>query len=424
MDTLNILNATLPDGNRTSLHCRDGVIHSMGDDLPAADRTLDAEGLIAHPPLINSHTHASMTLFRGNGDDLPLMEWLTKRVWPYEQQIEAEEIYWGARLAILEMIRAGTVYFNDMYWDFHAVARAVEEMGVRATVSAVLIDVNGDGKHLRKQIELNERLYEEAKEYGERVRFAVAPHAIYTVSEEGLRWTAEFSREKDVMLHTHLAETRQEVEDCYREHGCSPVAYMHRCGMLSPRLVAAHTVWLNEEDIALLGEHQVVCAHNPVSNMKLSVEGHYPYRKLQQAGAIPAIATDGAGSNNNLDLFEEMKIASLLQKYREHDPTALPAEDVLDMAVRNGAEVFGVSGPEITVGRQADLIFIDGRMPEMAPLHSLASHLVYAVNGACVRHVVCGGRVLMEDRFIPGQDEIVAKASEAAMRLFKRVDQA
>ena len=408
-------------GQRTNIFCENGRITAIDTAEHPTDQVLDGQGMLAHPPLINSHTHASMTLFRGNGDDLPLMEWLTTRVWPYEQEITRDEVYWGARLAILEMIRAGTVFFNDMYWDFHAVADAVEETGVRAQIAAVLISPEGNGD-LSKQIAKNEQLYEEAKRYSDRVRYAVAPHAIYTVSEEALRWSAEFSREKDIVLHTHLSETEHEVKECFEQHGCSPVEYLGRLGMLSDRLVAAHTVQLSERDIELLGEHKVVCAHNPVSNMKLAVNGVYPYRKLQASGAITAIATDGAGSNNNLDMFEEMKIAALLQKLTDNDTTSLPARAVLDMAVKNPAKVFGLDEEPLQVGGLADLILIDIRLPEMNPMHNVASHLVYAANGNAVDSVVCDGKVLMEHRTIEGQEEVIAKAGEAARMMFARVD--
>jgi len=408
-------------GERTNILCADGRITSISAEVQPADKVLDGKGLIAHPPLINAHTHASMTLFRGNGDDLPLMEWLTTRVWPYEQSITYDEVYWGARLAILEMIRAGTVFFNDMYWNFHAVAKAVEDSGVRGMLAAVLIAPNGQGD-LAKQVRKNEELFREAKQYSSRVQFAVAPHAIYTVGEEALRWSAEFTREHGLVLHTHLSETEHEVKESYEKHGCSPVEYFERLGMMSPRLVAAHTVWLSERDISILGEHRVVCVHNPVSNMKLAVNGVYPYRKLQAAGAVTAIATDGAGSNNNLDLFEEMKIAALLQKFSDNDPTSLPAQATLDMATCNPAKVFGLDSDPIQVGGLADLILLDTALPEMRPMHDLASHLVYSANGSVVDSVVCDGKVLMEHRTIEGAREVIERAEEAARGMFKRVD--
>jgi 5-methylthioadenosine/S-adenosylhomocysteine deaminase len=423
MPTLLIRNATLDDKS-INIFCEDGLISAIdGEDHPA-DEILDANGMIAFPPLINAHTHSSMTLFRGNGDDLPLMEWLTQRVWPYERGITAEEIYWGAKLAIVEMIRNGTVFFNDMYWDFHAVARAVEEMGVRANLASAIIDITYDTAKRAEQYERIERDYKDSLTFSDRINLALGPHATYTVFEESFRWAADFAKEHDLILHTHLSETEKEVTDCIAERGCTQVEYMHRLGALDARFVAAHTVWLSDSDIALMGEYNVVCVHNPVSNMKLAVNGVYPYRKLQDAGAITAIATDGAGSNNNLDMFEEMKIAALLQKFHQNDPTALTAVETLDMAIHNSAEFFGLGGKQLEVGRQADFILIDPSLPEMNPPHDLASHLAYAANGNVVDSVVCDGRVLMKHREIEGMEEIVAKANEAARILFARVDEA
>lgn len=420
MHSLLIKNATL-DGKPVSIFCEGDRIRSIGSDAPPADATLDARGCIAHRPLINAHTHAAMTLFRGNGDDLPLMEWLTTRVWPYEADIQKDEIYWGTKLAIVEMIRSGTLFFNDMYWDFPTVARATDEMGIRAMLTTAIIDT-GNGTDLDEQMRKNEANIQQAKEFSDRIQFAVGPHAIYTVTEKGLRWARDFAEEHGLMVHTHLSETEKEVIDCKKAHGCSPVEYLDSLGLINDRLVAAHTVWLSEKDIELLGENHVVCVHNPVSNMKLAVNGVYPYRRLQAAGAVTAIATDGPGSNNNLDLFEELKIAALLQKLSDNDTTSLSAQEALNMATVNPAEVFGLDGSQIREGGIADLILLDPTLPEMNPMHSLASHLVYAANGNVVDSAVCAGRVVMEHRRVEGEEEIRAKANEAAQRMFGRVD--
>ncbi len=408
------------NGELTSILCKDGKIASIGGQ-PEADEVFDGQGMIAHPPLNNAHTHAAMTLFRGNGDDLPLMEWLTTRVWPYENSIQFDEVYWGTKLAIVEMIRAGTVFFNDMYWNFHAVAKAVDEMGVRAALSAVFLDLD-DPKQAEKQKELNKRLFEEVQQYSDRIEFVVGPHAIYTVSADSLRWAAQFTAEHNLKLHIHLSETTQEVADCKQKHGVTPVQFMHRLGCLSDRLVAAHTVVLTDEDIALLAEHNVLSAHNPVSNLKLAVGGNYPYGRLKEAGVRTAISTDGAGSNNNLDLFEEMKVATLLQKFVEKDPTLMPASKVIELTTKTASEFFGLNNHSIEVGSTADFILIDPNRPEMTPLHDLASQLVYAANGNVVDSVVCDGRLLMRHREIEGEEEVLTRAREAARTLFDRVD--
>lgn len=422
MPTLLIEDVVL-DGDPVSIRCEDGRIAAIERATTAApaDDTLDGRGAILHPPLINAHTHSAMTLFRGTGGDLPLMEWLERRVWPYERGITEEDVYAGARLAILEMLRSGTVFFNDMYWHFEGTARAVREMGVRAYLAAVLIDL-GDPGAARALREGTERLARHAGDQGERISVAVGPHSIYTVSEDSLRWAGELAREHDLLLHVHLAETSGEVEDCRARHGCTPVEYLDRLGLLSERTVAAHTVWVSASDIRLLGERRVVCVHNPVSNMRLAVGGVYPHRPLAAAGAVCAIGTDGAGANDNLDLLEELKVAALLQKHHAADAAAITVEQALAMAIDGPARAFGIAGPAIEVGRPADLILIDATSPEMEPPRSIASHLVYSASGAVVDSAVCDGRVVMRHRRMPGEEEIVAKAREAAARVFARVD--
>ena len=413
------------DGDAVSIRCEDGRIAAIDQATAAAptpaDETLDGRGAVVHAPLANAHTHSAMTLFRGTGGDLPLMEWLERRVWPYERGMTEEDVYAGARLAILEMVRSGTVFFNDMYWHFEGTARAVREMGVRACLAAPLIDL-GDPGEARALREETERLASRAGDHGERISVAVGPHSIYTVSEEALGWAGELAREHDLLLHLHLAETSGEVEDCRARHGGTPVEYVDRLGLLSERTVAAHTVWVSEADVRLLGERRVLCVHNPVSNMRLAVGGVFPHAALAAAGAACAIGTDGAGSNDNLDLLEELKVAALLQKHHAADAAAITSEDTLAMATDWPARVFGIAGPAIEVGRPADLILIDADLPEMEPPGSIASHLVYSANGAVVDSVVCDGRVVMCHRRVAGEEEIVAKAREAAARVFARVD--
>jgi 5-methylthioadenosine/S-adenosylhomocysteine deaminase len=418
-------NAVL-DGRKVSIHCADGVIADIRDDgaeppeagQGAAD-WLDGRRCLVAPGLINAHTHTAMTLFRGRADDLPLMEWLEKHIWPYEAVMTEDEIYAGARLGILEMVQGGTTFFNDMYWFSRGTARAAVEMGIRACIGEVYIDGAADAvPRRRREIE---GLLDELAGRSSRVSLSVDPHAVYTVSEDSLRWAGELAADRGLILHIHLAETEIEVERCSAEHGCTPVAYLDRLGLLGERTVAAHTVWLSDDDVALLGERSVVCVHNPVSNMKLAVGSVYPYRRLASAGAVCAIGTDGAASNNCLDLLRDMKIAALLQKFDTNDAAALTAAETLAMGTTNPAPVFGLPGPEIEVGRAADFILIDGERPELSPSHSLTSDLVYSASGGVVDSVVCDGRVIMRHREIAGEEEILADARKAARSLFARL---
>lgn len=414
------------DGREVAIHCADGVITDILDDgsgPPAAPRgavdRLDGRGCLVAPGLINAHTHVAMTLFRGRADDLPLMEWLENHIWPYEAAMTEDEVYAGARLGILEMIRSGTTFFNDMYWYSRGTARAAVEMGIRACIGEVFIDGEADAAR-RRRLEI-ERLLDELEGCSSRVSLSVDPHAVYTVSEDSLRWAGELAASRGLLLHIHVAETEVEAERCSAEHGDTPVAYLDRIGLLSERTVAAHTVWLSDDDVALLGERRVVCVHNPVSNMKLAVGAVYPYRGLASAGAVCAVGTDGAASNNSLDLFRDMKIAALLQKFATSDPAALTAAETLAMGTADPAPVFGLPGPAIEVGRTADFILIDGGRPELSPSHSLTSDLVYSASGDVVDSVVCDGRVIMRHREVAGEEEILAEARQAARALFARL---
>ena len=302
------------------------------------DDVLDARGTILVPPLINGHTHAAMTLFRGYGDDLPLMRWLEEKIWPIERRLEAEDVYWGTRLACLEMIRSGTVRFWDMYWHAPAAARAVADAGMRATVAAPLIDIDGRSEEMR---EAAQRSLDELAGAGERIDAGLAPHAIYTVTEDSLRWIAELAAERDFPVQIHLSETEQEVIDCLAVHGERPARYLDRVGLLSPRTVLAHGVWLDDDELELISERGAVVVTNPVANLKLAVGAVFPYPRARAAGVQVGLGTDGPGSNNSLDLFADMKVLALLQKHAANDAAAIGAVETWEIATGRRAPLLG-----------------------------------------------------------------------------------
>ncbi len=408
------------DGRPLSIYVEGGRIAALGEDRPA-DRVIDARGLHAFPSLANGHTHAAMVLFRGSGDDLPLMAWLTEKIWPVERHLTEDIVYRAARLAILEMIRGGTTYFMDMYWHRDGVARAVKEMGVRAHLSEVFIDM-GDPARARAQRERTQARLADADRFGPRVRTALGPHAIYTVSDESLQWIGEMSRRHGLIVHTHLSETREEVEACRARTGTTPARHLERLGLVSERLVAAHGVWLSDEEIVLLAGAGATVVTNPVSNLKLAVGGIFPYREARRAGLRVALGTDGAGSNNNLDLFEEMKFAALLAKHRTGDPTCLPAREAFALATTAAAGAFGLGSGRIETGAPADLMLVDLSAPETTPLNDPVGALVYAAHASCVHTTICDGEVLMENRrlSVADEDEIIAAARDATRELFAR----
>ena len=411
--------------NYGNVYIDGGTIAEVGCAAYEADIVIDASNKALVPGFVNTHTHAAMTLFRGYADDLPLRTWLQDHIWPLEAKLTEEDVYWGTKLACLEMIRSGTTAFNDMYWHALASARAVEDMGIRAAISNVFIDVagesdEGDDETVQKE---NRKLTEKLRsDYSDRILPALGPHAIYTVSEESLLWTAEFAREKegDMLIHIHVSETEQEVNDCIERTGMRPVEYLDHIGFLGPNVVAAHCVWLDDREIALLARHDVKVAHNPVSNMKLAVGMAMRYPELRAAGVCISLGTDGCASNNNLDMLETAKFASLAQKAAANEPTMLPADESLALITRNGADVLRTGGGSIAEGSAADLLLIDLLLPEMTPFHNLDSNLVYSAHGGCVDTTICDGVVLMQNRVVPGEAEILRRASEVTYDLVNR----
>ncbi|MBF0399924.1 MAG: amidohydrolase [Magnetococcales bacterium] len=415
--TLTIENAWLPGQGLIRMQVEAGRIVAMGADLlpPPDGERLDAQGMAIVPGFVNGHSHAAMTLFRGFGDDMPLMEWLQTRIWPAEARLSEEDVYWGTRLACLEMIRSGTLYFEDMYWHFHGMARAVEASGIRAGLGAVLIDVAGEEQARQCQYQA-EKLCEEAKGYSDRVRFTLTPHAIYTVSGSSLRWVGDFAARHDLVVHIHLSETLHEVEQCVQAHGLRPAFYLDRLGLLHPNILLAHGVHLDAAELDLIARQGATIVTNPVSNMKLAVGGVFPYRQAADRQIPIALGTDGAASNNTLDMFQNMKLFSLLQKHADQDPTVLPAEEAWAIATGCRAPIFGQSG-RLAVGEKADFILLRHTLPEVTPTHHLISNTVYAATGHVVDTVVVDGRVLMHNRHVEAEEEICHEVRVRAKRL-------
>jgi 5-methylthioadenosine/S-adenosylhomocysteine deaminase len=364
-----------------------------------ASKTLDATGCVVLPGLINAHTHAAMTIFRGLADDLPLMEWLHQHIFPAERKLTEEWVYWGTLLACAEMILSGTTTFCDMYLFEHKVAEAAKEAGVRALVGEVLYDFPSPNYGpVEKGLEFTESLIRQW-DGDPLVRIAVEPHTLYTCSPALLKRCHELAERCHVPLITHLSENDAEVEEILKRYGRRPVAHLENLGMLNPRLIADHCVALDEADMELLARRGVEVVHNPESNMKLA-SGIAPAPRLLEMGVNVALGTDGCASNNDLDLFGEMDTCAKLHKVATLDPTVLPARTVLRMATQNGAKALGLEGRtgELSPGKWADIIVVDFGRPHLTPLYHPVSHLVYAARGSDVRHTIIHGRLVMEDR--------------------------
>lgn len=362
-------------------------ISPAGAGLEAAT-VLDAEGKAILPALYNTHTHAAMTLLRGYADDMALGKWLGEYIWPFEDKLTPADILEGSRLAVEEMLSSGTVFFNDMYFEIEQTIEAVAASGMRAAIGITVMDNHSLAQTARKK----QFVREFRDPTGGRIQLVMAPHAIYTVGAGKLKACVAFARDNGLRIHIHVAETRQEVDDCLAAHGLTPVQYLDSLGVLGPDVIAAHCVHLTPRDAGILAERGVTVSHCPCSNMKLS-SGVFPYELLISSGCRITLGTDGASSNNNLDLREEMKFAALLAKVGG-GPELLPAAQVLDWATVNGAEAFGIDAGRIAEGKLADCLLVDLSDIRMRPCHNLVSNWVYAADSNCISNVICDGRII------------------------------
>lgn len=409
-----------------------GAVALQGEEImavgPAAElnrryrahRVLDyPDGLIL-PGLVNAHTHAAMTLFRGLADDLPLEDWLNSHIFPAERHLDREFVYWGTKLAVAEMLLSGTTTFCDMYLFADAAARAAAETGIRAVVGEVLYDFPSPNygppaEGLRFSQELC-RTYQGHP----RVSVAIQPHAVYTCSPDLLQQCGDLAASLRVPLIIHLSETHKEVAYCRTAYGATPVRHLYNLGLLNRHLLADHAVVLTEEDMDLLAATGAGVAHCPESNMKLA-SGIAPVAELLAKNVPVGLGTDGCASNNNLDMLQEMDTAAKLQKVHHLDPTALPASQTLALATRGSAKVLGLEKEvgSLSPGLKADLVVIDLNQPHLTPLYDPYSHLVYAASGADVQTVVVHGQIVVQDKKLTAFDleETLAKARELALKV-------
>ncbi|MEE3489873.1 MAG: amidohydrolase family protein [Methanobrevibacter sp.] len=418
-----ILNPNNFENKKQSLLIKDDFIAEISDDIEdsKADKIIDAEGKILLPGLVNTHTHLSMTLFRGLADDLSLDSWLNDHIWPMEANLNGEYCYIGALLAAVELIKSGTTTLSDMYFYMEDVARAIDDAGLRAVLSYGMIDF-GDAERRQAEIEQNLTLFKNCNGMADgRIKVFFGPHSPYTASEELLIKVRELADEYNMGIHIHVSETQKEIDDVSAEKGLRPFEYLEKIGFLGPDVLAAHCVWLSDEEIEIIKKHDVKVSHNPCSNMKLA-SGVSPVSKMIEKGICVSIGTDGASSNNNLDLIEELKTASLLQKVSTLDPKVLSSDEAIEMATIKGAEALGLDSEigSVEVGKKADLILIDTNSANMVPdSSSLSSNVIYSANGSNVDTTICNGKILMENKKLTTLDEqeIYAKAKQAIKEL-------
>lgn len=389
------------------------IVTSAGDpcgQIPASGvEVVDCQGKTAMPAFVNMHTHAGMSLMRGIEEDVPLKEWID-RIWKVESHIDGDFVYHATKVACLEMIKSGTVTFNDQYWFPLMARKAAVEMGLRPVISYVVLDHNNK-EEAEFQKDECVRTYEESLGWKDGGLFSMAFHAIYSVSEEMMLWSAEFARKHGLKLHIHLSETEKEVRDCMAGHnGLSPVEYLDRLGILGPDVIAAHTLWLSDEDVRILGERKVNCVHNINSNTKLASGYRFRYNELRDAGANVCIGTDGCASSNNLDMLEALKTTALFQKAWRENPKALPLYELISLATSNGADALGLDTGRLEAGMQADICIVNTDSSFFLSPGSFLSNFIYSAHSDCIDSLISMGRFVMRNRKVEGEESILRDA--------------
>ena len=414
------------DGEKSDILIKGDRIHEIciaGQSSVVAEadvEIVECEGKAAFPGLINMHTHAGMSMMRGIGEDITFHEWID-RIWEIEKDIDEDYVYHATKVACLEMIKTGTTTFNDQYWHVEAACRAALEMGIRPAVSYVILDRNDPEESERQKIQCR-KVYEASQAWSDMALFMISIHAIYSVREEMILWAAAFAREHGLKIHVHVSETKKEVEDCMAAHGgMSPVEYLDSLGVLGPDVIAAHTLWLSDNDVRILGERGVTCVHNVNSNLKLSSGYRFLYNELRDAGAYVCLGTDGCASSNNLDMLEAMKTSAMVQKAWRGDPSAMPLNELADMVTVNAANALGLDLGRIVPGALADILIVDVQGYQFLSPGSFEANLVYSAHSDVIDSVICNGRFVMKGRVVPGEKEILDAAREAMTRLSTRV---
>ena len=398
------------------------AISYIGKEIPSGyDNAYIIEGknFIAVPGMVNTHTHAAMTLLRSYADDMILMDWLQNKIWPAEANLTGDDVYWGTKLAIIEMLKSGTTTFADMYFFMDRVAEAVQETGIRASLSRGMIGVVPDANEkIKESIDLYNNWHGQADG---RISVMFGPHAPYTCPVNYLKRIIDEAGKLGAEIHMHLSETAYEVEECEREHGMTPIALMNNIGLFDLGALAAHCVHVTPADIEIMAAKNVRVAHNPQSNLKLA-SGIAPVPEMLAAGLIVGLGTDGTSSNNNLDMLEEARLTAMLHKNNQSDPLVIPAKQALNLATKQGALALGLTDVgEVKVGQKADLVLYDMNKPYWYPRHDRTSLFVYAANASDADTVIVNGKILMEHGNLLTIDEekVYAEANKCGLRLTK-----
>lgn len=405
---------------QTDITISDDCITSIGTAMETGDkaRVIDCTDKLAIPGLINTHTHAAMSLFRSYADDMLLMDWLENKIWPAEANLTAEDVYYGTLLAIAEMLKTGTTTFADMYFYMPQVAEAVAESGIRAVLARGMTGLGANALQSLVESEAFYRDYHHTAD--ERITVMLGPHAPYTCPPDYLKKVVALAQKLGAEIHIHLSETAGEVENCFKQYGKSPIELMSELGVLDCGVLAAHCVHVSTEDIQIMRQKQVRVAHNPGSNMKLA-SGIAPVPQMLAAGLCVGLGTDGAASNNNLDILEEIRLAALLHKVSARDPLVIPAQTAVKMATSFGAQALGLSDKvgRLAPGFKADIVLLDMNSPHWCPRHNRLSLLAYSASAGDVHTVIANGKIVVENRRLTTIDEekLLYEAHKRSMRL-------
>lgn len=405
----------------TNITIEKGKIKSIGsvpEDF-VAEKVIDGTNKLVMPGLVNAHTHIAMSLFRNFADDLPFWTWLQDRIIPREEKLIPEHVYWGSMLSIAEMIRFGVTSFADMYFFMDEVAKAVEETGIRASLSIGLSDSGNQEQKIKAVKEFYDNWHGKANG---RITVMAGPHAPYSCGPSFLSKVIDMASEKKMGIHIHLSESKKEIEDSYELRGKSPIKHVYDLGLLDLPTLAAHCVHLSDEDIDILAEKKVSVANNPGSNLKLG-NGFARIEDMLKKGINVGLGTDGSASNNNLNMFEEINLAALINKGYTGDTTSIPAGTAVKMATINGAKALGIDEEvgTIEVGKRADIIMLDLNKPHFYPRYNLVASLAYSAQGSDVETVIVDGKVLMENYELKTIDleKVMFNAEKSAKALIK-----
>ena len=413
-----IENATVVDGSQTNIVIDGTTIQSVGKEKDRSGTIIDGTKKLVLPGFVNTHTHLAMTLLRGFGDDLPLQEWLETKVWPTEKRLTGEAAYYGSLLGAMEMIKSGTTCFVDMYFFCRDIAKAVEEIGIRGYLGSGIFDFPSPESD--NPFETAVQFIKDYKK-NELVVPVMAPHALYTCSQETFNKCLDVAKKHDILFHTHVSETEKEVKEFEENTGKRPVEFLYENGFLSEKFLGAHCVWLTDKEIKMIAEKRANVSHNPVSNMKIAA-GVMRLPDMINNGVCVSLATDGAASNNSLDMIEVMKVCALLHKVCTGDPVAVTAGTVFNMATVNGAQSLGLKAGKIKKGYVADVVLVDLNEPNTVPYHDFVSNVVYAMHSGNVSTVICNGNIVMKERAFTNIDEtaVLEKAQDIAHAMVSR----